>query len=257
MALILVTGASEGLGWETANALAEQGHEVVLHARRADRLAADRLAGHRPPGDHLAGPRQAHPVREVLFADLSSAEETVRLAAEANAVGRFDAVIHNAGVWEGPEVFPVNLLAPFMLTVLMTQPARSIIVSSGLHRSGSTGLERVARGGQGVTYSDSKLYVTALALAMARRLPGTMAHAVDPGWVPTRMGGPSAPGSLLEGHRTQDWLATARPEDIVPRTGGYWHHRTPRDPHPAALDQAFQEELIRHLEALTGLAFPG
>ena len=53
------------------------------------------------------------------------------------------------------------------------------------------------------TYDDSKLYVTTLAMALARIRTDALAHAVDPGWVPTRMGGPAASDSLEEGHRTQ------------------------------------------------------
>jgi NAD(P)-dependent dehydrogenase (short-subunit alcohol dehydrogenase family) len=101
-----------------------------------------------------------------------------------------------------------------------------------------------------------KLYVTALAMACAERQPGTLVHVVDPGWVPTRMGGPGAPDSLEEGHRTQEWLATAPASAIEPRTGGYWFHRATRRPHPAAHDPAFQDALLRKLEEHTGIAFP-
>ncbi|BAK33931.1 hypothetical protein MLP_09170 [Microlunatus phosphovorus NM-1] len=103
------------------------------------------------------------------------------------------------------------------------------------------------------TYDDSKLYVTTLAMALARIRTDALAHAVDPGWVPTRMGGPAASDSLEEGHRTQTWLATADPAQIDPPTGGYWFHRKARRPHRAALDTAFQNELLAKLEAHTGI----
>jgi len=64
------------------------------------------------------------------------------------------------------------------------------------------------------------------------------------------------PDDLTLGHRTQEWLAVASEDEIEPRTGGYWHHRTARRPHPSALDPRFQDELIRALEARTGIAFP-
>jgi len=247
MALILVTGASQGLGLATVQALAGAGHQVVAHARRADRIPPEMPEG----------------VHGILFGDLSDLGQTVDLAAQAEALGRFDAVIHNAGVLDGPEVPMVNVVAPFVLTALMTPPARAILLSSSMHRSASTA-RTIVTGEGAVTslvsrmgYSESKLAVTALALAMARRIPQTLAHAVDPGWVPTRMGGPSAPDSLLEGHRTQDWLATAEATDIMPRTGGNWHHFATQRPHPAAQDEAFQEDLLAALEAFTGLTFPG
>ena len=58
-------------------------------------------------------------------------------------------------------------------------------------------------------YSDSKLLVTTLAVAVARLWPDVYSNAVDPGWVPTRMGGPGAPDDLRLGHLTQEWLATS------------------------------------------------
>ena len=67
-----------------------------------------------------------------------------------------------------------------------------------------------------------------------------LSHAVDPGWVPTRMGGAGAPDSLAEGHVTQDWLATADQDEIVPRTGGYWYHRADAQPAPAPGTRTFR-----------------
>jgi len=160
-----------------------------------------------------------------------------------------DAVIHNAGVMDPRQAFAVNTIAPFALTALMEKPARLIYLSSSMHRSGSADLIRIER--CRVTYSDSKLYVTALALAFASRWEGTTCHAVDPGWVPTRMGGPGAPDDLTAGHETQVWLAT---HDVTPTTGGYWHHRMLQRPHHAAQDPDFQNAVIAVVEARTGVS---
>nr|WP_156037268.1 hypothetical protein [Glycomyces tenuis] len=133
---------------------------------------------------------------------------------------------------------------------------RLIYLSSGYHRSGSTELGSIDFGDSRArpgAYEDSKLYVTTLAFAVARRWADTVAHVVDPGWVPTRMGGPGAPDDLEEGHRTQAWLASAPDGAITPRTGGYWHHRRIARSHPAASDPDFQHELIERLEAYTGV----
>ncbi|MFL1428134.1 MULTISPECIES: SDR family NAD(P)-dependent oxidoreductase [unclassified Nocardiopsis] len=241
MALVLVTGASTGLGLATANELADAGHDVVLHARNAGRLT-DR------------GVRDK--VRELAYGDLSDLDQTARLAERADGIGRFDAVVHNAGVIDGPSVFAVNTVAPYVLTALMTPPGRTIVLSSSMHTTGSADLDTVdfsRPDNRRRPYDDSKLYVTAFALALARIRPGVLAHAVDPGWVPTRMGGPAAPDSLDEGHHTQVWLATADPAEIDPRTGGYWYHRTPRRPHRAALDTVFQDALLSRLHAHTGI----
>lgn len=143
----------------------------------------------------------------------------------------------------------VNTVAPYLLTALMAKPARLVHLSSSMHRTGSTDLRRLAAGS--ASYSDSKLWVTTLALAFASRWEGTTSHAVDPGWVPTRMGGAGAPDDLTEGHRTQVWLATH--DDVTPRTGGYWYHRRTQTPHPAARDEEFQARLIRFLESHTGV----
>ena len=237
MALILITGASTGLGLAAARTLTEAGHEVVVHTRSIDGLPDLELRGS-------------------VHGDLSRLDETVVAAEQAEAFGRFDAVVHNAGVYRDPGALQVNTVAPYLLTALMSKPRRLIYLSSGYHLDGSTDLDAVdfgetrARPG---AYEDSKLYETALAFAVARRWADTVAHVVDPGWVPTRMGGPGAPGDLEEGHRTQEWLATAPDEAIVPRTGGYWHHRRIARSHPAASDPDFQYELIGRLEAHTGV----
>lgn len=241
MAVVLVTGASTGLGLATANELADAGHDVVLHARNPGRLAGEKVSDQ---------------VTEFVYADLSDRTETARLAEQIDGFGRLDAVIHNAGILDGPAVFAVNIVAPYLLTALLTPPKRMIVLSSSMHRSGSPDLDTLDLADAGVRrrpYDDSKLYVTALAMALARLRPDAMAHAVDPGWVPTRMGGRSAPDSLVEGHRTQTWLATAEASAIEPRTGGYWFHRTPRRPHPAAADPRFQEALLERLAAHTGV----
>jgi NAD(P)-dependent dehydrogenase (short-subunit alcohol dehydrogenase family) len=241
VALILVTGASSGLGLATANELADAGHDVVLHARNAHRL-----------GDPSVGQR----MRDVVFGDLGDLDQVVSLGRQLHDVGRFDAVIHNAGVIDGPEVFTVNVVAPYLLTALLAPPDRTIVLSSSMHHGGSTDIDAVdfsdaSRGRR--AYDDSKLYVTALAMALARMRPDLVSHAVDPGWVPTRMGGPSATDDLDQGHRTQTWLATADSSMIKPRTGGYWfHHRTQR-PHPATLDATFQDVLLAKLAAHTGV----
>ena len=234
MALILVTGASSGLGRGTANALADDGHEVVVHVRTPARLADTGDAGR---------------WKGVVTGDLAELAAITGVARQAGAYGRFDAVIHNAGAMHSGQDGTVNTVAPYLLTALMDKPGRLIYLSSSMHRTGSTDLRRLAAGS--ASYDDTKLWVTALALALASRWEGTSSHAVDPGWVPTRMGGPGAPGDLAAGHRTQTWLATT--PDVAPATGGYWYHRHTQTPHPAARDEDFQARLISCLESHTGI----
>ena len=166
-----------------------------------------------------------------------------------------DAVVHNAGVYSGPQVLPVNVVAPFVLTASMLRPGRLVYLSSGMHFGGRAGLGHIDWSGRRATatYSDSKLFVTTLAVAVAGMWPDVFSNAVDPGWVPTRMGGPDAPDDLRLGHRTQEWLATSE-DPAACSTGGYWHHQHRAEPHPAARDQRFQQELLGSLAGYTGMA---
>jgi NAD(P)-dependent dehydrogenase (short-subunit alcohol dehydrogenase family) len=164
-----------------------------------------------------------------------------------------DAVIHNAGVLSGLHVLPVNVVAPYLLTALIERPQRLVYLSSGMHRGGRASLTGMDWRGDRVTgsYSDSKLFVTTLAAAVARLWPDVFSNAVDPGWVPTKMGGRSAPDDLRLGHLTQEWLATS--DDPKARaSGGYWHHQRRREPASNVTDQRFQDELLDELGRFTG-----
>jgi NAD(P)-dependent dehydrogenase (short-subunit alcohol dehydrogenase family) len=137
----------------------------------------------------------------------------------------------------------------------MQRPRRLVYLSSGMHRGGRADLAGMDWSGRSVTgsYSDSKLFVTTLAAAVARLAPSVVSNAVDPGWVPTRMGGPHAPDDLRLGHLTQEWLAVSDDADAR-GTGGYWHHRRLQEPHPAVHDQHFQDQLLDSLAHFTGTA---
>ncbi|MGD9752855.1 MAG: short-chain dehydrogenase, partial [Acidimicrobiia bacterium] len=127
----------------------------------------------------------------------------------------------------------------------------------GMHLGGRARLDGLDWSGRRptATYADSKLLVTVLAAAVARRWPDVFANAVDPGWVPTRMGGPDAPDDLHLGHLTQEWLATSA-EPAARTSGGYWHHQQRRPAHPAVQDETFQDALLHELAACTGIALP-
>jgi NAD(P)-dependent dehydrogenase (short-subunit alcohol dehydrogenase family) len=237
MARVFITGSADGLGRLAAQALLDDGHEVVVHARNNNRLTAIR--------DLLDQGAAA------VVGDLSDLEQTRDLARNVNRLGRMDAVIHNAGVYTGPQVLPVNAVAPYVLTALIERPQRLIYLSSGAHRSGRASLTGIDWSGRRPgSYADSKLFVTTLAVAVARLWPDAFSNAVDPGWVPTKMGGPGAPDDLRLGHLTQEWLATS--DDPDARTsGGYWYHQRRIEPHPAVHDRRFQDELLDHLARFT------
>jgi NAD(P)-dependent dehydrogenase (short-subunit alcohol dehydrogenase family) len=243
MARILITGSADGLGQLSARALVDRGHQVVLHARNAER---GRYAQqHVPSAEH------------VIVGDLSHIDATKNVADQANALGRFDAVIHNAGVYRAPpkDIFRVNTLAPYMLTCLIHKPARLIYLSSGMHLQGRPNLENVAKDTSRISYSDSKLHVVMLCMAVARTWPDVYANAVDPGWVPTKMGGPGAPDDLQQGYETQTWLAASN-DSRAKVSGRYFHHLTERRSNPQASDIMLQERLLSLCSAITGIPFP-
>jgi len=252
VARIFITGSTDGLGRAAARALIADGHRVVLHARSRERASAV---------DDLAARSDG-----MVIGDLSGAVETRRVADHVNAIGRMDAVIHNAATYATtgrsptPEghatILAVNTLAPYMLTALIDRPDRLVYLSSGMHRSGVTSLSDIdwieRRWNATQAYSDSKLYVTALALAVARYWPDVLSHAVDPGWVATKMGGPGAPDDFDKGYLTQTWLAVSD-DPAVTAGGQYWHHRRPQAPAKEASDPAFQDQLLAALALLTGV----
>jgi NAD(P)-dependent dehydrogenase (short-subunit alcohol dehydrogenase family) len=238
MARVFITGSADGLGRAAAQTLRDDGHEIVVHVRNSDRITA--------VGDLVDGGAVA------VVGDLSDLEETRGVADQVNRLGPMDAVIHNAGVITGPHVLPVNVVAPYLLTALIHRPQRLVYLSSSMHRGGRAGLADMDWGGHRTTasYSDSKLFVTTLAAAVARIWPDVFSNAVDPGWVPTKMGGPGAPDDLRLGHRTQEWLATS--DDPEARTsGGYWYHQSRAEPAPSVNDRQFQDQLVEHLGRFT------
>jgi NAD(P)-dependent dehydrogenase (short-subunit alcohol dehydrogenase family) len=243
MARIFITGSSDGLGSLAAKLLADQGHKVVLHARNAERA---RRALEKVPD-----------AEKVLVADLSSIEETKRLAEEVNALRHFDAIIHNAGVYQVPNrtIFAVNTLAPYILTCLIQKPERLIYLSSGMHLQGDPGLRDFSNDTGRYNYSDSKLHDVILSMAVARKWPDVFSNAVNPGWVPTKMGGRSAPDNLEKGAETQAWLSVSNDKEAKV-SGRYFHHLREKHFLPEAGDPVVQEKFLDLCEKISGVCFP-
>ncbi|KAK4234125.1 hypothetical protein C8A03DRAFT_38110 [Achaetomium macrosporum] len=253
MARFFITGSSDGLGSLTAKRLVAQGHSVILHARNAERARAAAAAC---PG-----------AEAVLVADLSSIDETKALAAEADQHGPYDAVIHNAGVYQDmarvpgksglPTLFAVNTLAPYMLTCLMAKPKRLVYVASDAHLAGRADLKG-KKLVQGTSYADSKLHNVMLAKAFARRWAGTGGvgcYSVHPGWVATKMGGRSAPDRIEDGVDTYVMLALGEGEKGW-TPGGYFVSSRERQPKAVADDVRLQDQLLAELAEISGVAVP-
>ena len=256
MSRVFITGSADGLGLAAAALLLSQGHEVIGHARDAERAADLRRAA---PG-----------ITGVAVGDLSGAAATRSIADQVNALGRLDAVIHNAGVGYRENrkvttadghayVLAVNVLAPYLLTALIDRPARLVYLSSGMHRGGTPSADDLdwsrRRWNGSQAYSDSKLHDTVLAFALARRWPDVLSNAVDPGWVATKMGGRGAPDDLSLGAVTQAWLAVS--DDPAAKVSGeLFYHQRPRAAHPAARSPQFQDELLTALANLTSVKLP-
>ena len=238
MARIFITGSADGLGHLAAKELVSQGHKVVLHARNEERgqQALKKLPG----------------AENVLTADLSNIEETKALAKKVNAAGHFDAIIHNAGVYRASAnlLLPVNTLAPYILTCLIQKPQRLIYLSSGMHMSGDPDLRNFEK----PTYSDTKLHDVILPMAIARKWLGVYANAVNPGWVPTKMGGAGAPDNLEKGYETQVWLAISNDAEAKV-SGRYFHHKKQARYLSGANEVEVQEKFLKICEQLTGIRF--
>jgi len=242
MSRIFITGSADGLGMLAARSLVAQGHQVVLHARNEAR-GKDALGN--VPG-----------TENVVTGDLADINETKALAEKVNTLGNFDVVIHNAGVYnvDAKTIFAVNVLAPYILTCRIQKPHRLIYLSSDMHLSGHANIMALEKKDVQLTYSDSKLYVVMLANAVARKWPGVLSNALNPGWVPTKMGGSGAPDNLQKGYETQVWLATSNDATALV-SGRYFFHKHEERCHRDAGDVELQEKLMAACERLTGVAF--
>lgn len=242
MSKIFITGSADGLGQLAARELVASGHQVVLHARNEKRgEEAFRLV----PG-----------AEGVVTGDLSSIAETKDLAKKLNDLGAFDVVIHNAGVYQTSpdQLLAVNTLAPYILTCLVKTPKRLIYLSSDMHSSGAFKSESLRAAAPKFTYSDTKLHVLMLCKAVARCWQNVYANALNPGWVPTKMGGRNAPDDLKKGYETQVWLATSSDKEAQV-SGCYFYHKKQTRYNPQADDEQLQDQLLNICGDITGVPF--
>lgn len=253
--IILITGATQGIGKETATTLASQGHHIIIHGRNASRLqmiAAQII--------HETGNKQV----ETIEADLFSLAETKRMADEfKKRFDRLDVLINNAGAFlnkdrgtthEGYEkTITLNLFAPFLLMqslsdVLIKSPAARIInLSSAMHRRGGkpnfADFQSEKNYSAARAYGLSKLYLIWITRCMSKQLKAKGIHnitvnATHPGAVATNFGQDSDKGFIINlvfrvallfmdkpasGARTIIYLATSPEVENV--TGEFFNNK--------------------------------
>jgi len=254
MARILITGSADGIGQHAARILSDQGHAVFLHARNTNRATQARAAIPKAAG--------------VIVGDISTVAACRALAAEANKNGPFDAVVHNAGLGLNTDgaktadgvasVFAVNSLAPYVLTALMEKPKRLLYVSSGLHMGGDESLKDVAWSERkefqpSQAYNDTKMHNVLLANAVAKRWPEVQSCSLDPGWVKTKLGGPSAMGTT---DAPAEMIAAyaAGKSAAGEKSGVYLNPGGVGSPHEATVKAEKQDRLIEIYEGISGVS---
>jgi len=252
MSRIFISGSSTGLGLMAGERLIEQGHQVVLHARNAARANDAK--------------RALPKAQAIVEGDLDTIAGAKQVAARVNELGRFDAVIHNAAVGyreahqltaDGlPHVFAINTLSAYILTALIERPHRLVYLSSGMHHHADANLDDILwsqrRWNGSTAYAESKLHDAMLAFAVSRRWPDSLSNSLEPGWVPTKMGGAGAPDDLDQAHLTQAWLAVSdEPQARV--TGRYFYHLRPLAPNPQAKNATLQDRLIEICANVSGV----
>jgi NAD(P)-dependent dehydrogenase (short-subunit alcohol dehydrogenase family) len=255
MSRIFISGSATGLGLMAGELLVNQGHQVVLHARNSARAEEAR--------------RALPEAQAVVAGDLETIAGAKEVAERVNELGRFDAVIHNAAVGyrEGqrrtadgfPHVFAINTLSVYILTALIDRPQRLVYLSSGMHHHADANLDDILwtqrRWNGSTAYAESKLHDAMLGFAIARRWRDVLSNSLEPGWVPTKMGGASAPDDMDQAHLTQAWLAAAD-ETKAKVTGRYFYHLRPLAPNPQANTVELQDRLIAICTELSGVRLP-
>ena len=223
----LVTGANRGLGFETGRQLLASGMTVVMAGRDADALERARKSL----------PEDAQARAFVVPMDVTDPASIVAAARSVtDSVGSVDVLVNNAAVLLFEDVailsipsggyrdtFETNLFGvievcrTFVPGMARRRYGRVVNVSSGAGQ-----LARMSTYAPAYSMSKAALNAFTRILPSTHRGRGVLANAVDPGWVRTDMGGPSAPRSVQEGADTIVWLATL-PDDGP--SGGFFHDR--------------------------------
>ena len=260
--IILLTGATDGIGLETAKMLVSAGHHVLLHGRNATKLADVEAALTELPGDGRV---------ESYVADLSRMTDVEALAKSVSQKrSKLDVLINNAGVYKtadpitrnGLDVrFAVNTIAPYLLTQrllpLLGSSGRVINLSSAAQSpvdpkalAGHTGLSAPT------AYAQSKLAITMWSRHMALELndDGPAIIAVNPGsLLGTKMVKQAfgmAGGDIRIG--AEILCRAALEDEFAAASGQYFDNDSGQfaAPHPDALDPRKSREIVDAIETV-------
>lgn len=268
MSIILITGATDGIGLETAQQLAKLGHELVLHGRSEAKAARARAAVlQKSPAAKI---HTAH----ADLADLADLGEVVRMANSLNALlPRLDVLLNNAGVYmterkdsrDGFEMtLAVNHLAHFLLTALLlpllkkSAEPRVVTVSSVAHMSGRIAFDNLnsERHFDGyAAYANSKLANALFAAELARREPWLASNSLHPGVIDTKLlhaGFDMAGDSVSSGAKTSVYLATSA--EVKGISGKYFDDCEITPPLAAVNDPRLAQQLWAWSEQAIGKA---
>ena len=259
MSIILITGATDGIGLETAKKLARRGHEIVLHGRSENKAQRARDAIQRAA---------SNAVLHTAHADLADLAAVARMAHDlAEKFPQLDVHINNAGVYmterrlskDGFEMtLAVNHIAHFLLTVLLlpllkkSPEPRVVTVSSIAHTGGNISLDNL-NGERHFdayhAYANSKLANALFARELARREPWLASNSLHPGVIDTKLlhTGFSAPGDpVTEGARTSVLLASS--PEVKGISGKYFDRGTAVSPAPQVEDRHLAQQLWKWAE---------
>ena len=263
---ILLTGATDGIGKQTAMELFKQGHELIIHGRNADKTEATKeeiLSGFKKGKVHTA------------VADFSALRNIEKLSEDLHdRFDRIDVLINNAGIYmngfresaDGFEMtFAVNHLATFALTLrmldLIKSPGGRIVTVASMAHASSPPLNLEDVNNESTfdpytAYAHSKLcnILFAKELAVKLRERGITSNSLHPGVIDTKLlrAGFGGGGSSVEkGAETPIYLAVSGEVENI--SGKYFINKQLSEPSVEAKDKQAQQELWKYSEKHTGL----
>ncbi|MGE5680191.1 MAG: SDR family oxidoreductase [Bacillota bacterium] len=263
---ILITGATDGIGKQTALELAGKGAEVLIHGRSPEKAQKAAIEIIDKTGNDKV---------KVYVADFSSLEDVRRMSEEIRRDHNYlDVLINNAGVYSNKRIitddgfeltFQVNYLSHFLLTNLIldilkkSAPSRIINVSSVTHQSADFDIDNL----QGEVnysgynaYSISKLCNLLFTFELAERLrnTGVTVNALHPGVIGTKLlfaGFSTAGADVKEGAETPVFLAAAK--EVEDKTGKYFVRKRETRASSIAYNEKERKDLWDLSCRLTGL----